>query len=179
MSASGNEKPVVENRVKTMQRRSGTPVPTTKNMVELNASLRQCCGNDRSRPVTAAGVNATTRETMTSEETIAETSAPAKLTISAVLKLDIRQFAALPRHPFKACERSTVTVDKYQMVRFDKVGYSRTTQDWLPAAGQALPDGLSTRRTPTKGFQFANLHLFLLSQATWRNPTHRGCYNLI
>ena len=33
--------------------------------------------------------------------------------------------------------------------------YPRTTQDSLPAAGQALPDGLSTRRTPTKGFRFA------------------------
>lgn len=124
MPASGNEKPVVENRVKTLQRRWSTPVPTAKSMDELNVSLRQCCVNDQSRPATAAGVNATTRETMACEETIAETSAPAKLTIADVLKLDIRQSAALPRHPFEACVRSPVTVDKYQMVRFDKVGYS-------------------------------------------------------
>src|SRR5215471_10213411 len=31
-------------------------------------------------------------------------------------------------------------------------GYPRPTQDSLPAAGQALPDGLSTRRVPMRGF---------------------------
>lgn len=35
-------------------------------------------------------------------------------------------------------------------------GYSRPTQDSLPAAGQALPDGLSTRKVPTKGFRSAS-----------------------
>ena len=124
MPASGNEKPVVENRVKTMQRRWGTPVPTAKTMDELNVSLRHNCVKDQSRPATAAGVNATTSETTTSGETIAETAAPAKLTIADVLKLDIRQSAALPRHAFEACVRSPVKIDKYQMVCFDKVGYS-------------------------------------------------------
>jgi len=32
-------------------------------------------------------------------------------------------------------------------------GYPNPTQDSLPAAGQALPDGLSTRRIPSKGFK--------------------------
>ncbi|HYN23407.1 MAG TPA: hypothetical protein VES69_00005, partial [Pyrinomonadaceae bacterium] len=32
-------------------------------------------------------------------------------------------------------------------------GYPDATQDALPAAGQALPDGLSTRRIPSKGFR--------------------------
>ena len=40
-----------------------------------------------------------------------------------------------------------------------------TTQDSLPAAGQALPDGLSTRRVPSKGFKAVSLHLIPLSQA--------------
>ena len=31
--------------------------------------------------------------------------------------------------------------------------YSNTTQDSLPVAGQALLDGLSTRRVPLKGFK--------------------------
>ena len=44
-------------------------------------------------------------------------------------------------------------------------GYPATTQDSLPVAGQALPDGLSTRRVPAKGFKAASLHLLLLSQA--------------
>jgi len=34
--------------------------------------------------------------------------------------------------------------------------YSNPTQDSLPAAGQTLPDGLSTRRIPMKGFRFAS-----------------------
>ena len=32
--------------------------------------------------------------------------------------------------------------------------YSNTTQDSLPVAGQALLDGLSTRKLPMKGFRF-------------------------
>lgn len=159
MPASGNEKPVVENRVKTMQRRWGTPVPTAKNMNELNVSLRQNCVKDQSRPATVAGinatgVNATSRETnvgeftagkivtsestriddanvdattiriMTSEDAIKETNAASKFSIGDILKLDIQRSAALPRHPFEACVRSPVTVDQYQMVPFDKVGYS-------------------------------------------------------
>jgi hypothetical protein len=44
-------------------------------------------------------------------------------------------------------------------------GYPVTTQDSLPAAGQALPDGLSTRKVPMKGFKVTSLHLILLSQA--------------
>jgi hypothetical protein len=32
-------------------------------------------------------------------------------------------------------------------------GYPRPTQDSLPAVGQALPDGISTRRVPLKGFR--------------------------
>jgi hypothetical protein len=49
------------------------------------------------------------------------------------------------------------------------VDYSIPTQDSLPAAGQALPDGLLTRKIPLKGFKVASLHLFLLSQASWHN----------
>lgn len=144
MPASGNEKPVVENRVKTMQRRWGTPVPTAKNMDELNTSLRQCCVNDQSRPATAAGLNAmsgaptspqpTTVEAASADATpveptsvepkIMETSAPLRFTIGDVLKFDLQQSAALPRHAFEACVRQPVMVDKYQMVRFDNVGYS-------------------------------------------------------
>ena len=44
-------------------------------------------------------------------------------------------------------------------------GLSRPTQYSLPAAGQALPDGLSTRKIPMKGFRAVFLHLILPSQA--------------
>jgi len=43
-----------------------------------------------------------------------------------------------------------------------------TTQDSLPAAGQALPDGLSTRRVPTKGFKLTSCSLSSSSKLSWR-----------
>ena len=49
MPASGNEKPYVENRVKTLQRRWATPVPHAKDLAEFNAYLRDCCLKDRER----------------------------------------------------------------------------------------------------------------------------------
>ena len=52
--------------------------------------------------------------------------------------------------------------------------YSNPTQDSLPAAGQALPDGLPTRKIPLKGFKVVSLHLFLLSQASWHKHALMG-----
>ena len=49
LPARGNEKPVVENRVKTLQRRWATPVPSMRDLGELNAHLSSCCLRDRSR----------------------------------------------------------------------------------------------------------------------------------
>ena len=51
--------------------------------------------------------------------------------------------------------------------------YSNPTQDSLPAAGQALPDGLLTRKIPLKGFRFVSLHLILPSQASWHKHALR------
>ncbi len=49
-------------------------------------------------------------------------------------------------------------------------GYPNPTQDSLPAAGQALPDGLSTRWVPTKGFKAVSLHAHPpLPSIAWRN----------
>jgi transposase len=101
MPASGNEKPVVENRVKTLQRRWGTPVPRVKDLEELNAYLRECCRNDRSRP-----------------------SRDAQKTIGEQFERDRKEAAELPRHRFDACIRKPAKVDKYQFARFDKVCYS-------------------------------------------------------
>jgi hypothetical protein len=47
------------------------------------------------------------------------------------------------------------------------------TQDSLPAAGQALPDGLSTRRTPPKGFRFAFYISSPFPKLAWRNHIDR------
>jgi len=101
MPASGNEKPVVENRVKTMQRRWGTPVPRVKNLAELNEYLRACCQGDQSRRHSGS-----------------------KSTIGERLEQDLRSAASLPKHRFDACIRSPAKVDKYQFARFDNVYYS-------------------------------------------------------
>ena len=56
--------------------------------------------------------------------------------------------------------------------------YSNPTQDSLLAAGQALPDGLSTRRIPMKGFKVVDYISFpfpKLCLAQLHRPTHPNC----
>src|SRR6516165_7019669 len=56
------------------------------------------------------------------------------------------------RLPRKVFRRSIAWLsDSLSTLR--RAGYPATTQDSLPAAGQALPDGLPTRRVPAKGFR--------------------------
>ena len=101
MPASGNEKPYVENRVKTLQRRWSTPVPKAKDLDELNAYLLACCRaeGERARNGTAS-------------------------TIGELFERDRAASVALPRHAFDPCVMHPGKVDKYQLVRFDKVQYS-------------------------------------------------------
>ncbi len=47
-----------------------------------------------------------------------------------------------------------------------------TTQDSLPVAGQALLDGISTRKVPMKGFKVVNYISFSLPKLSWRNPSN-------
>ena len=47
--------------------------------------------------------------------------------------------------------------------------YSNTTQNSLPVAGQALPDGVSTRKVPLKGFKVADYISFSFPKLAWRN----------
>ena len=44
-----------------------------------------------------------------------------------------------------------------------------TTQDSLPVAGQALLDGVLTRKVPMKGFKVVLYILFPLPKLSWRN----------
>src|SRR5208282_3783573 len=101
MPRRGNEKPYVENRVKTMQRRWATPVPHAKDLSELNVYLRDCCCKDRAR---TSGENS---------ETIGER-----------FERDRQRACALPTVPFDACIYEQVKIDKYQTARFDRVRYS-------------------------------------------------------
>ena len=56
------------------------------------------------------------------------------------------------RLPRKVFRRSIAWLSDW-LSTLRRAGYPTATQDSLPAAGQALPDGLSTRRVPTKGFR--------------------------
>jgi hypothetical protein len=67
----------------------------------------------------------------------------------------------LPRKVF----RRSIAWLSVSLSTLRRVGYPTSTQDSLPAVGQTLLDGLSTRRVPMKGFRIASLHFILLSQA--------------
>lgn len=101
LPARGNEKPYVENRVKTMQRRWSTPVPKAKDIDELNAYLLERCRAERER------------NRHGTEKTIGE-----------VFEQDRAAASPLPRHAFDPCVVQAGNVDKYQLVHFDKVRYS-------------------------------------------------------
>ncbi len=61
----------------------------------------------------------------------------------------VEQRQRLPRKVF----RRSIAWLSNSLSTLRRTGYPATTQDSLPAAGQALPDGLSTRKVPTKGFR--------------------------
>ena len=78
--------------------------------------------------------------------------APDRFLYSAAAWPPVCEKRRLPRKVFR---RSIAWLsDSLSTLR--RTGYPHTTQDSLPAAGQALPDGLSTRKTPAKGFKAAN-----------------------
>ena len=93
MPARGNEKSTVENRVKTMQRRWGTPVLRAETFDDLNAQLQEKCVADRARP-----------------------SPDKTQTIGERFDEDKRAAGSLPQHGFDACVRQPAKVDKYQLL---------------------------------------------------------------
>jgi transposase len=95
------EKPRVEGRVKFCQRDWATPVPTVKDLAELNAHLRSCALRDRERTQT------------NQSETIGQRFAR-----------DRDQALPLPERLFDACVPHPAHVDKYQTVHFDRNRYS-------------------------------------------------------
>ena len=101
LPASGNEKPVVENRVKTLQRKWSTPIPQMQDMDELNVYLRECCVRDRDR-----------------------NSSGKTETISVRFEQDRTASASLPKYRFDTSFRRDAKVDKYQFAQFDNVSYS-------------------------------------------------------
>jgi hypothetical protein len=54
-----------------------------------------------------------------------------------------------------------------------RAGYPVTTQDSLPVAGQALLDGLLTRKVPLKGFRVVDYTSSPFPKLAWRNGCNR------
>ena len=113
-------------------------------------------------PVTPAGIWPRRRQGLPSSWGISIVRLPcSKPTPAGLLAPDQYSAAAWPlvfqkqRLPRKVFRRSIAWLsDSLSTLR--SAGYPNPTQDSLPAAGQALPDGLSTRKTPLRGFRSAS-----------------------
>jgi len=76
----------------------------------------------------------------------------------------------LPRKVF----RRSIAWRSGSLSTLRRAGYPGPTQDSLPAAGQALPDGLSTRRAPTEGFRVLLTSHPPSPSFAWRNHIDRS-----
>ena len=114
-------------------------------------------------PVSAAGISPRKRQDLASSWGIpipvclcsvdaGRTACTRPLSYSAATWPSVCEQRRLPRKVFR-CSIAWLS-DSLSTLR--SADYSNPTQDSLPAAGQALPDGLSTRRIPMKGFRFAS-----------------------
>ncbi len=97
----GNEKGVVEGRVKFTRLNKFVPVPQVGSFAELNTHLRQGCLSDRQRRL--RGQSATKAQ---------------------LLLEDQKAFLPLPATPFAACRQVSTTVSSLSLVRFDNNDYS-------------------------------------------------------
>ena len=79
----------------------------------------------------------------------------------------------LPRKVF----RRSIALLSDSLSTLRSADYSSTTQDSLPVAGQALLDGLSTRRVPLKGFKVVDYISFPFPKLSWRNRCDRRDLN--
>ena len=76
----------------------------------------------------------------------------------------------LPRKVF----RSSIAWLSDWLSTLRNAGYPNTTQDSLPVAGQALLNGIPTRKVPLKGFKVVDYISFPLPKLSWRNCIDRG-----
>jgi transposase len=99
--ARGNEKGVVEGLVKFTRLNFFVPVPQMRDMNQLNAHLRQRCGEDQQRRLRGQ---------------------PG--TKAQLLEEDRKAFLALPASRFEACRKVSTTASSLSLVRFDGNDYS-------------------------------------------------------
>jgi hypothetical protein len=99
--ARGNEKGVVEGVVKYARSNFMVPIPTVRNLEELNQQLLQACRQDLARKL--RGQAATKAE---------------------LLQEDQAMFRPLPQAPFLACRKLSTVATSLSLVRFDRNDYS-------------------------------------------------------
>jgi transposase len=101
MPARGQEKGDVERTVFALERRFATPVPSVRDVDELNRHLLSCCLKERQRTVRGRSQ-----------------------TIGQMFEEERRHAIELPKHPFDAAVQHIRQADKYQTVLFEEVRYS-------------------------------------------------------
>lgn len=101
MPARGQEKGDVERTVFALERRFATPVPSVRDVDELNRHLLSCCLKERQRTVRGRSQ-----------------------TIGQMFEQERRHAIELPKHPFDAAVQHIRQADKYQTVLFEEVRYS-------------------------------------------------------
>ncbi len=101
MPAKGNEKGSAENRVKSTQRIWCTPIPKMRDMDELNEYLLEMCDAELEKKRDRSD-----------------------LTIGQCFEQDRAASAPLPQHSFDPYVPAEVSVDKFQLIRYDNVEYS-------------------------------------------------------
>ena len=144
------------------QRTSAPSRPGVGNPVSPSGN---CRGNDRISQVPGEPLSVCT----CSNPTPAGLLAPDHYGAAAWPLVIPRQ--RLPREGF----RRSIAWLSNSLSTLRRTGYPATTQDSLPVAGQALLDGLSTRKVPMKGFKVVILTSHSpFPSFTWRKESDRG-----
>ena len=142
------------------RRPSAPPRPGVGHPVSPSGNLR---GDKAGSPKFLGNLNCPSARVLTDA---GRTAAPDHYS-AAAWPLD-PQVQRLPRKVF----RRPIAWLSDSLSTLRRTGYPATTQDSLPVAGQALPDGLSTHKTPMKGFRSASYissssPKLCLAQAGW------------
>jgi len=127
-------------------------------------------------PVTPTGILPRRRQDLPSSRRTQMSVCTCSSTPAGLLTPDLIRSSSVAHAMTKAKAPCDLSISELNSMAFglavyaSQSGLPSTTQDSLPAAGQALPDGLSTRRVPTKGFKDASLHAHPpLPSLAWRN----------
>ena len=115
-------------------------------------------------PVTPAGILPRRRQDLSSSWRTHMSVCTCSSTPAGLLAPDLIRSSSVAHAMTKAKAPCGLSISKLNSMAFGLAVYASQcwlpspTQDSLPAVGQTLLDGLSTRRVPMKGFRVASLH---------------------